>query len=275
MSLIHVGGERKKTGENSSAHYQKEDACRPTLVQLEMFQSTARRAARGALLSLQSSTFSQPSFVLSATDGLCSGVRDAVRSCAMASAHSTSSRQRGYGFTSFAASRQAETAQEQHAEELTTQNASDEAAPREIVSNYRSKMDALQKRRKRVPLSGGESYEAWLEKNDRVLEPLREFFVLHEMDSAWAIAELYKNGYWGKKLMVGWAQGKVREESEEGAGKAEGDTTFPWEKALDVWSKAFEDENLPHSPIDIMRRWPSLVCKTPDCLPGTVCFTTS
>ena len=123
-----------------------------------------------------------------------------------------------------------------------------------IVDGYRSKMESLQKRRKRVPLSEGESYEAWLQRNDDTLEPLREFFRLHEIDAAWAIAELYKNGYWGKKLMTGTAQ----------------DGTYPWEKALEIWSAAFEAEKLPHSPLDIVRRWPSLLCKTPDCLPGTV-----
>ena len=78
--------------------------------------------------------------------------------------------------------------------------------PEEMVNSYRSKMESLQKRRKRVPLSAGESYESWLETNDELLEPLREFFRLNEMDASWAIAELYKNGYWGKKLMTGHAR---------------------------------------------------------------------
>jgi hypothetical protein len=124
----------------------------------------------------------------------------------------------------------------------------------EVISSYRSKMDTLKKRRKRVPLSTTESYESWLEENDETLEPLREFFRSHEIDDAWAIAELYKNGYWGKKLMTSRDQ----------------DGIHPWENALEVWSAAFEAEKLPHSPLDVVRRWPSLLCKTPDCLPGTV-----
>ena len=143
--------------------------------------------------------------------------------------------------------------------------------PDEIVSKYRSKMESLQKRRKRVPLSAGESYESWLETNDELLEPLREFFRLHEMDASWAIAELYKNGYWGKKLMTGHARrdrgASPGGQTSEGSSQA---PMFPWETALDVWSTAFEEESLPHSPMDIVRRWPSLLCKTPDCLPGTV-----
>ena len=142
--------------------------------------------------------------------------------------------------------------------------------PEEMVNSYRSKMESLQKRRKRVPLSAGESYESWLETNDELLEPLREFFRLNEMDASWAIAELYKNGYWGKKLMTGHARrdrGGQGERTNEASGEP---TMLPWEKALEVWSAAFEEERLPHSPMDIVRRWPSLLCKTPDCLPGTV-----
>ncbi|KAI8110698.1 hypothetical protein M9435_002372 [Picochlorum sp. BPE23] len=129
----------------------------------------------------------------------------------------------------------------------------------EVVGRFHDKMDNLKKKRKKVPLMSGESFEEWLEKHDETLEPLRDFFRVHDMDGDWAIAELYKNGYWGKKLM--------RTVSDSGA---EQEGSYPWEESLEVWTKAFEEENLPHSPLDIMRRWPSLLCKTPDCLPGTV-----
>ncbi len=179
-----------------------------------------------------------------------------------------------HGFTTFAAKLALTEREQQQQEPVQGDRASPEAqsvVPDEIVSKYRSKMESLQKRRKRVPLSAGESYESWLENNDELLEPLREFFMLHEMDASWAIAELYKNGYWGKKLMTGYARrdrgGSLGEKTSEPSGQA---SVFPWEKALEVWSAAFEEESLPHSPMDIMRRWPSLLCKTPDCLPGTV-----
>lgn len=114
-----------------------------------------------------------------------------------------------------------------------------------------------------------QSYEAWLEKYEETLEPLREFFRLHDIDSEWAIAELYKNGYWGKKVMRTLPpkrHGIQSSTSEDGTAE----TGYPWEVAIDVWSDAFLAENLPHAPLDIVRRWPSLLCKTPDCLPGTV-----
>jgi hypothetical protein len=172
-------------------------------------------------------------------------------------------------FTSFAAM-QAQIEQQEEPPRQAHEQGDSQTVPEELVSGYRSKMESLQKRRKRVPLSAGESYETWLKNNSEALEPLREFFRLHEMDAAWAIAELYKNGYWGKKLMTGHAQGKavrigVGEPAVDGVS-----TVFPWDEALNVWSAAFESEKLPHSPIDIVRRWPSLLCKTPDCLPGTV-----
>ena len=176
-----------------------------------------------------------------------------------------------HGFTTFAAKLAlTEREEQQQADPLSGEEAQS-VVPDEIVSKYRSKMESLQKRRKRVPLSAGESYESWLETNDELLEPLREFFRLHEMDASWAIAELYKNGYWGKKLMTGHARrergGSPGEQTSEASVQA---PMFPWEKALEVWSTAFEEERLPHSPLDIVRRWPSLLCKTPDCLPGTV-----
>lgn len=155
---------------------------------------------------------------------------------------------------------------EQHLEEADPVRQEQRPVPEEIVIKYRAKMDSLQKKRKRVPLSTGESYDSWLETNDESLEPLREFFRLHEMEASWAIAELYKNGYWGKKLMTGHVQGDrghsggmQRGSPNERAAMEQ--PTFPWEKALEIWSKAFEAEKLPHSPMDIVRRWPSLLCK--------------
>lgn len=136
----------------------------------------------------------------------------------------------------------------------------------DILTTFHEKMDSLRKKRKKVPLSSGESYESWLEKYDMTLEPLRDFFRMHEMDADWAIAELYKNGYWGKKLM-----GTLSKPKDSVEPQAEGDVRqHAWEKALDVWNDAFKSEKLPHSALDIVRQWPSLLCKTPDCLPGTV-----
>jgi len=238
-----------------------------------LLQTTSKRAARVASRCLCAW---QPENWLIATRrtntrSVHEGVLQAVPSTQDVSkttkATITQTRGHAQGFTSFAAAQQAETA---HAD--TAPATDDGDAPpvsREIVSKYRNKMDALQKRRKRVPLSSGESYEAWIEKNDVALEPLREFFALHEMDSSWAIAELYKNGYWGKKLMIGHSEGGDDRRALSSPSSSP-PASFPWEKALDVWAAAFEAEGLPHSPMDIVRRWPSLLCKTPDCLPGTV-----
>lgn len=137
----------------------------------------------------------------------------------------------------------------------------------EMLANFQDKMESLKKKRKKVPLSTGESYEAWLEKYDVTLEPLRDFFRMHDMDADWAIAELYKNGYWGKKLMGTLSRPKNAEDASQPG--VEG-RQYEWEKALDVWNEAFKAEKLPHAALDIVRRWPSLLCKTPDCLPGTV-----
>lgn len=106
-----------------------------------------------------------------------------------------------------------------------------------------------------------QSFESWLEKYDATIEPLRDFFRLHDIDSEWAIAELYKNGYWGRKLMRTVADGHAAGEE---------DKPYPWETAIETWTDAFLAEQLPHAPMDIIRKWPSLLCKTPDCLPGTV-----
>ena len=99
------------------------------------------------------------------------------------------------------------------------------------------------------------------------MRPLREFFNVHDIDAEWAIAELFKNGYWGKKLMrtLPDRQGQKADNAESIS-----EDQYPWEKAVDLWSEALLAENLPHAPLDIIRRWPSLLCKTPDCLPGTV-----
>ncbi len=163
--------------------------------------------------------------------------------------------QRGHSFASSSLVRE----QEQEVEQ-TFEN-------KEILANYQDKMESLKKKRKKVPLSTGESYEAWLEKYDVTLEPLRDFFRMHDMDAEWAIAELYKNGYWGKKLMGTISK---RRDSEDASEEGQEGKQYEWEKALDIWNEAFKAENLPHAALDIVRRWPSLLCKTPDCLPGTV-----
>ena len=133
-----------------------------------------------------------------------------------------------------------------------------------IVDRFNDRMELLKRKRRKVPLRMGESFESWLEKHDETLEPLRDFFRLHEIDADWAIAELYKNGYWGKKLMGTIVGSKNDDIAREQTGRN------PWDVALDLWSKALDEEKLPHAPLDIVRRWPSLLCKTPECLPGTV-----
>lgn len=163
----------------------------------------------------------------------------------------------GHGFASSSLTRE----QQEQEEEIALHDTPG------VLEKFEEKMDSLKRRRKKAPLSTGESYEAWLEKYDGTLEPLRDFFRMHDMDADWAIAELYKNGYWGKKLMGTLSKSKDAISSSH-TGEKQGQ--YEWEKALDVWNDAFKAENLPHAALDIVRRWPSLLCKTPECLPGTV-----
>jgi len=168
-----------------------------------------------------------------------------------------------------------------------------------VLEGFHGKMETMRNRRRKNPLDSGEvglvdlevkvtaveyictdskfwpvativqSYETWLEKYEETLEPLRDFFRLHDIDSEWAIAELYKNGYWGKKVMRTLPPRRNGNESSPSE-DSNAEARYPWEVAIDIWSDAFLAENLPHAPLEIVRRWPSLLCKTPDCLPGTV-----